>query len=376
MTSTLPQCLTIAGSDSGGGAGIQADLKTFQANGAYGMSVITSITAQNTQRVTRAYDLPEDLILAQLQAVFDDFAVASVKTGMLSSKGIVSTVSAFWRSLGPAAPPLVVDPVMISKSGYPLLQLDAVARVRKELLPLATVVTPNSHEAELLSGVGLANREEVEVAGWKILALGPKAVLLKGGHLEGKGLDSSRATDYLFADGKVLEFSSPRIETTSTHGTGCTYSAAIAAWLGRGFAVPEAVARAKRYLDGAIRYGLEVGHGHGPTHHFFFMTDWMEAVEGAAAKRRTAKKAPAPAAPARAARKPAGKQAAAKKSTAKPPAARRSAAKKPTAKPSAASGAAARKPVAKKATLAKRPATFRASRTTPARTAKRARPSR
>jgi hydroxymethylpyrimidine/phosphomethylpyrimidine kinase len=361
MTSTLPQCLTIAGSDSGGGAGIQADLKTFQANGAYGMSVLTSITAQNTRRVTRAYDLPEDLILAQLQAVFDDFAVASVKTGMLSSKGIVSTVSAFWRSLGPAAPPLVVDPVMISKSGYPLLRLDAVARVRKELLPLATVVTPNSHEAALLSGVSLADREEVEVAGWKILALGPKAVLLKGGHLKGKGLDPSRATDYLFADGKVQEFSSPRVETTSTHGTGCTYSAAIAAWLGRGYAVPEAVARAKRYLDGAIRYGLEIGHGHGPTHHFFFMTDWMEAVESAAAKRRSARTAPTPAAPARAARKPAGKQAAAKK---------------PTAKPSAARRPAAKKPVAKKATLAKRPATSRASSTTPARTAKRARPSR
>lgn len=347
MTSTLPQCLTIAGSDSGGGAGIQADLKTFQANGAFGMSVLTSITAQNTRRVTRAYDLPEDLILAQLQAVFDDFAVASVKTGMLSSKGIVSTVSAFWRSLGPAAPPLVVDPVMISKSGYPLLQLDAVARVRKELLPLATVVTPNSHEAELLSGVSLASREEVEVAGWKILALGPKAVLLKGGHLDGKGLDPLRATDYLFTDGKVQEFSSPRVETTSTHGTGCTYSAAVAAWLGRGYAVPEAVARAKRYLDGAIVHGLDIGHGQGPTHHFFFMTDWMEAVEGTAANRRTARRTAAHVVPQRA-KIATGKQHAAEK-----PPAKRSGAKKPAAKMPATRQLAAKKSATGKATTGK-----------------------
>jgi hydroxymethylpyrimidine/phosphomethylpyrimidine kinase len=284
-----------------------------------------------------------------LQAVFDDFAVTAVKTGMLSSKGIVSTVSAFWRSLGPAAPPFVVDPVMISKGGYPLLQLDAVARVRKELLPLSTVVTPNSHEAELLSGVSLASRDEVEMAGWKILALGPKAVLLKGGHLEGKGLDPSRATDYLFTDGKVQEFSSPRIETTSTHGTGCTYSAAIAAWLGRGYTVPEAVARAKRYLDGAIRHGLDIGHGHGPTHHFFFMADWMKLVESAAARRRNARKATTPATPARAARKPAGKQPAAR-----PSPSQRSAPKKPTPrklapKKSASSMPAARMSTGKKA---------------------------
>jgi hydroxymethylpyrimidine/phosphomethylpyrimidine kinase len=358
MTPTLPQCLTIAGSDSGGGAGIQADLKTFQANGTFGMSVLTSITAQNTLHVTRAYDLPEDLILAQLQAVFDDFSVASVKTGMLSSKGIVSTVSAFWRSLGPSAPPLVVDPVMISKSGYPLLQLDAVARVRRELLPLATVVTPNSHEAELLSGVRLAGRDEVEAAGWKILALGPKSVLLKGGHLVGKGLDPSRATDYLFADGKVREFSSPRVETTSTHGTGCTYSAAISAWLGRGYAVHEAVARAKRYLDGAIRLGLDIGHGHGPTHHFFFMTDWMKAVGGAAAKRRRARKAAAQAALALTAREPAGKRLAAMPPAAKQPAAKQPAAKRPAAKQPAAKQPAAKQPAAKRP-AAKRPAAKR-----------------
>ncbi len=294
MSSTIPQCLTVAGSDSGGGAGIQADLKTFQANGVFGMSVLTSVTAQNTQRVTRAFDLPEDLILAQLQAVFEDFAVASVKTGMLSSKGIVSTVSAFWRSLGPASPPLVVDPVMVSKSGYPLLQPDAVRRVRKELLPLATIVTPNRHEAELLCGVRLASREDIDAAGHKLLAMGPKAVLLKGGHLEGKGLDPSRATDFLFTEGTTREYSSPRIETRSTHGTGCTYSAAIAAWLARGLSVAEAVGRAKKYLDGALRHGLDIGHGHGPTHHFFFLADWTKARPAAAAPARASGKASTP----------------------------------------------------------------------------------
>lgn len=291
MTPTLRQCLTIAGSDSGGGAGIQADLKAFQANGVFGMSALTSITAQNTQRVTRAYDLPEDLILAQLQAVFEDFTVAAAKTGMLSSKSIVSTISAFWRSLGPAAPPLVVDPVMISKSGYPLLLLDAVARVRKELLPLAFVVTPNRHEAELLSGVSLGSRDEVETAGWKILALGPRTVLLKGGHLDGKGLDPSLATDYLFQDGKVREFSSPRVETTSTHGTGCTLSAAITAWIGRGYTVAEAVDRSRRYVDGALRCGLDIGHGYGPLHHFFFMTDWTTVAGGVSPRDSVGRKA-------------------------------------------------------------------------------------
>jgi hydroxymethylpyrimidine/phosphomethylpyrimidine kinase len=293
MTSTLRQCLTIAGSDSGGGAGIQADLKAFQANGVFGMSALTSITAQNTQRVTRAYDLPEDLILAQLQAVFEDFTVAAAKTGMLSAKSIVSTISAFWRSLGPAAPPLIVDPVMISKSGYPLLLLDAVARVRKELLPLALLVTPNRHEAELLSGVSVASRDDVEQAGWKILALGPQAVLLKGGHLDGKGLDPALSTDYLFQDGMVQEFSSPRLQTTSTHGTGCTYSAAITAWIGRGYTVAEAVARSKRYVDGALGSGLDIGQGCGPLHHFFFMTDWIKVMEdGPTGTERAGKPAP------------------------------------------------------------------------------------
>jgi hydroxymethylpyrimidine/phosphomethylpyrimidine kinase len=266
------QCLTIAGSDSGGGAGIQADLKAFQANGAFGMSVLTSITAQNTVRVSRAYDLPEDLILAQLEAIFEDFQVSAAKTGMLSSRSIVDAVASFWRSL-PQPPLLVVDPVMISKGGYPLLAPDAVEQVRRDLLPLAAVVTPNRHEAELLSGMKIESREAVLAAGRAILDLGPRAVLIKGGHLSGSGLREDRAVDFLIRPEGVEEFDSPRMATSATHGTGCTYSAAICAWLGQGQACPQAVARAKIYVTGAIRHGLAIGHGHGPTHHFYFLKD-------------------------------------------------------------------------------------------------------
>jgi len=270
-TRTLPQCLTIAGSDSGGGAGIQADLKAFHANGTFGLSVLTSITAQNTQRVTRAQDLPVDLIVDQLEAVFDDFDVAAAKTGMLSSLAIAQAVCAYWRKR-PDRPPLVVDPVMISKSGYALLQPDAVETIKRELLPLAAVVTPNRHEAELLAGIPLRSRAGLDEAARRILELGPKAVLIKGGHLDGEGFARDEAEDFLYeGSGLVETFSSPRFETTSTHGTGCTYSAAICAWLGRGVALRTAVANAKGYIEGAIRHGLKIGRGHGPTDHFYFL---------------------------------------------------------------------------------------------------------
>jgi hydroxymethylpyrimidine/phosphomethylpyrimidine kinase len=269
-STAVPQCLTIAGSDSGGGAGIQADLKTFQANGCFGMSVLTSITAQNTVTVSRAFDLPIDLIEAQLAAIFDDLAPAAAKTGMLSSPEIVQTVVSYWRSL-PRTPHLVVDPVMISKGGFPLLARDAIERVRSDLIPLATVVTPNRHEAELLAEMRISDRKSVLEAGRRLLALGPKAVLIKGGHLEGAGLDANRAIDFLFAGGDVREYASERLETTATHGTGCTYSAAICAWLGRGFLLEEAVQQAKAYVTEAIRHGLKIGHGHGPLDHFYFL---------------------------------------------------------------------------------------------------------
>ena len=274
---TLPQCLTIAGSDSGGGAGIQADLKSFQANGVFGMSVLTSITAQNTVEVTEAFDLPTGIITAQLRAVFEDFEVAAAKTGMLSSGAIIEAVCHFWKNL-PTAPPLVVDPVMISKSGYRLLQPDAVEHVKRELLPLATLVTPNRHEAELLSGVELRKRSDLEEAARRILALGPEAVLIKGGHLEGEGLDPHQAVDYLYdGEGGFESFASPRFDTTSTHGTGCTYSSAICAWLGRGVSLSIAVANAKGYVEQAIRHGLGIGRGHGPTDHFYFLREREEA---------------------------------------------------------------------------------------------------
>jgi hydroxymethylpyrimidine/phosphomethylpyrimidine kinase len=283
---TLPQCLTIAGSDSGGGAGIQADLKSFQANGVFGMSVITSITAQNTVEVTEAYDLPTEIITAQLRAIFDDFDVAAVKTGMLSSTGIIDSVCHFWKNL-PSAPPLVVDPVMISKSGYRLLKSDAVDHVKRELLPLAVLVTPNRHEAELLSGIELKQRSDLDEAARRILALGVGAVLIKGGHLEGDGLDPAQAVDYLYdARGGQESFASPRFDTTSTHGTGCTYSAAICAWLGRGVSLPVAVANAKGYVEQAIRHGLAIGHGHGPTDHFYFLRESVEESAPPAPPRR------------------------------------------------------------------------------------------
>ncbi|MFN8549505.1 MAG: bifunctional hydroxymethylpyrimidine kinase/phosphomethylpyrimidine kinase [Candidatus Eisenbacteria bacterium] len=271
MHPTPPQCLTIAGSDSGGGAGIQADLKAFHANGAFGLSVLTSITAQNTKTVTRAFDLPLDLVRAQLEAVFDDFDLAAIKTGMLSSVELVELVAGFLRTRSHA--PLVVDPVMIAKSGFALLAPEAVTAVKARLLPLATVVTPNRHEAELLSGVKIESRGDLERAGRAILDSGAQAVLLKGGHLDGAGFDSRRAPDFLFDASGMCEFSSPRFDTTSTHGTGCTYSAAIAAQLGRGLPLKEAVGAAKRYVAGAIRHGLKIGHGHGPTDHFWFLED-------------------------------------------------------------------------------------------------------
>ena len=261
----MKQALTIAGSDSGGGAGIQADLKAFHANGVFGMSAITSITAQNTREVRRAFDLPVDLIVAQMDAVFDDFDVSAVKTGMLSSRAIVEAVSAQLAARRIAN--LVVDPVMISKSGFALLKPDAVQAMKDRLLPLAALVTPNLHEAQLLSGMEIASVEQAKEAARKIMDYGPRAVLVKGGHLEGH----PRAVDILFDGEAYSSFEAERIDTPNTHGTGCTYSAAIAAHLAKGKPLEEAIESAKVYITNAIRHGLSIGHGHGPTHHFYFL---------------------------------------------------------------------------------------------------------
>ena len=260
----MKQILTIAGSDSGGGAGIQADIKAISANGGFAMSVITSVTAQNTVAVTDAFDLPIPLIAAQLDAVFTDFDVASVKTGMLSSSAIVAGVVGKLREYTP--PTLVVDPVMISKSKFPLLKEEAIDSLKTALIPLATVITPNVYEAELLAEQDIRNIDDAKRAAKTIAELGCHAVLVKGGHLIG-----DNATDVLYCDDEWTFFEAERVETENTHGTGCTYSAAIATELGHGKDLMDAVRAAKVYITGAIQHALAIGNGHGPTNHFFRM---------------------------------------------------------------------------------------------------------
>ncbi|MBK9948095.1 MAG: bifunctional hydroxymethylpyrimidine kinase/phosphomethylpyrimidine kinase [Nitrospira sp.] len=264
MPQTIKQVLTIAGSDSGGGAGIQADLKAMSANGVFAMSVITAITAQNTEEVTDVFELPPSIIASQLDAVFDDFDVAAVKTGMLSSTAIVEIVVKMLTLQKIAT--LVVDPVMVSKSGHPLLRPDAVDAVKTQLLPLAFVVTPNIHEAQQLSGIQITSLADARRAAKVIHGFGCKHVLIKGGHLL-----SERATDLLY-DGRFFNvLKGEFIETRHTHGTGCTFASALAAHLARGRSVLDAAQAAKAYVTQAIRHGLAIGHGHGPTDHFYFL---------------------------------------------------------------------------------------------------------
>ena len=260
----MKQVLTIAGSDSGGGAGIQADIKSMSANGVFAMSAITAVTAQNTEEVTDVFELPVAIIASQIDAVFDDFEVSAVKTGMLSSAEIVRVVAKLLKPQ--AVTNLVVDPVMISKSGHRLLKPDAVEALMRELIPLALVVTPNVHEAQQLSGIEIKSLADARKAAKIIHRLGCRHVLIKGGHL----LDD-RATDLLY-DGRFFEvFKSEFIESPHTHGTGCTYASAIAAHLALGKPLAQAITVAKSYVTEAIRHGLSIGHGKGPTHHFYFL---------------------------------------------------------------------------------------------------------
>jgi hydroxymethylpyrimidine/phosphomethylpyrimidine kinase len=260
----VPVVLTIAGSDSSAGAGIQADLKAISANGGYGASVITAITAQNTRGVTAALEIDLELIRAQADAVFGDLRVAAVKTGMLASAAVIETVA---RVLGDHRPPhYVLDPVMISKTGFPLLRPEAIGALREALLPLATVLTPNVHEARALTGLPVRTPAEAEAAGRQLLAAGAGAVLVKGGHLE-----DQRATDVLVTARGVRAFPGEHLDARHTHGTGCTYSAAIATQLAHGRALDDAIARAKAYVTEAIRGGLPIGQGIGPTDHFFYL---------------------------------------------------------------------------------------------------------
>jgi hydroxymethylpyrimidine/phosphomethylpyrimidine kinase len=257
----VAKALTIAGSDSGGGAGIQADLKTFAALGVYGTSVLTAVTAQNTVGVTAVHELPLEFIRAELDAVMNDIGTDAAKTGMLSSAAIVEEVVAGVRRHGIRN--LVVDPVMVAKSGDRLLREDAVSAVLKMLLPAALVVTPNIPEAEVLSGRPIRSEHEMLEAARAIHARGPCYVVVKGGHLDGDPVD-------LVFDGRRVErLISPRVVTRHTHGTGCTFSAAITARLATGAEPFTAIADAKDYLYQALLHAYEVGSGHSPVHHFY-----------------------------------------------------------------------------------------------------------
>ncbi|MBI2460707.1 MAG: bifunctional hydroxymethylpyrimidine kinase/phosphomethylpyrimidine kinase [Candidatus Rokubacteria bacterium] len=258
--SAIPKALTIAGSDSGGGAGIQADLKTFTAFRVYGVSVLTAITAQNSLGVQGVQNLPPEFVARQLESVLGDIGADAVKTGMLSTALIIRAVASGLREH--RVERLVVDPVMVAKSGDPLLEPEARAALVREILPLALVVTPNLHEAAALAGLPVGTPEEMEEAARRIHRLGPRHVLVKGGHLKGDALD-------LLFDGQAfIPFRAERIPTPPTHGTGCTYSAAIAAGLARGLHLSEAVGEAKRYVTRAIREGFAVGRGVGSLRHF------------------------------------------------------------------------------------------------------------
>ncbi|HEX2439002.1 MAG TPA: bifunctional hydroxymethylpyrimidine kinase/phosphomethylpyrimidine kinase [Methylomirabilota bacterium] len=256
----VPKALTIAGSDSGGGAGIQADLKTFSAFRVFGMSVITAVTAQNSLGVTGVHDVPPDFVALQIDAVLDDFGADAVKLGMLSTAPIIRAVAARLAAHGQGR--IVLDPVMIAKSGAPLLQPQARAALIEAMLPLAEVVTPNLHEAAVLADLPVETEKDMEEAARRIHRQGPRHVLVKGGHLAGA------ANDLLYDGRAFTRFTGARIESTNTHGTGCTLSAAIAAGLAQGAPLVEAVREAKAYVTAAIREGFPAGRGVGVLRHF------------------------------------------------------------------------------------------------------------
>lgn len=256
----VKRVLTIAGSDSGGGAGIQADLKTITALGGFGMTVITALTAQNTLGVQGVYDIPVEFIEKQFDSVATDIGADAAKTGMLSSSDIIRCVAKKIRQY--RIRKLVVDPVMVAKGGSPLLREEARGTLIRELIPLALAITPNIPEAEVLTGMRIATKDAMKKAAVKIHKLGAKNVVIKGGHLEGEAMD-------LLFDGKSFhEFTAKRIDTKHTHGTGCTFASAIATGLAQGDGVLAAVRRAKDYVTEAIRFGLPIGGGQGPTNHF------------------------------------------------------------------------------------------------------------
>jgi hydroxymethylpyrimidine/phosphomethylpyrimidine kinase len=263
----LPIALTIAGSDSGGGAGIQADLKAFSAFGVFGTSAVTAVTAQNTMGVTAVHPIPTDVVAAQLEALAADLPPKGIKSGMLATSDLVRTVARGLDRFGGV--PYVLDPVMVATSGDRLLEEDAVDAVRTHLLPRATIVTPNLPEAAILTGAAVEVEADMEDAARDILAMGPRAVLLKGGHLDrGHAEEPGRLVDLLVTDEAVQRWERERIETRHTHGTGCTLSAALAAGLARGLPLRSATERALDYVARAIAAAPGLGGGHGPVNHF------------------------------------------------------------------------------------------------------------
>ena len=254
--------LTIAGSDSGGGAGIQADLKTFAAHGVYGTSAITAVTAQNTLGVTAWEPVSPLLVRAQIEAIAADIGAGAVKIGMLANSEIVEVVAEALGTFG--LKNVVLDPVMIAKGGDRLLERSAVEAIASRLLPLADVVTPNAPEAEVLAGMSIESRADMEEAGRRILARGPRVVLVKGGHMGGR-----ESVDIAVTGEGTFELRGPRFETTSTHGTGCTLASAVAANLALGKPLREALSLAREYVEGAIRHAPGIGGGHGPLNHFW-----------------------------------------------------------------------------------------------------------
>ncbi len=266
-----PLALTIAGSDSGGGAGIQADLKTFAALGVYGTSAITAITAQNTRGVAAVQEIDLAIIAAQIDAVMQDIGADVVKTGMLSSAPIVRLVAEKAREYGFGT--FVVDPVMVAATGAKLLRDDAVQSIKSDLLPLATVVTPNIPEAQVLTGIEITSHDDMREAAKLIHDMGVTHVVVKGGHLD----SDSRSTDLLFDGKDFTEFPGRRVHTTSNHGTGCTFASAVAARMAYGRSVEEAVGEAKAYVSAAMASAFPVGHGHGPLNHFH---GWWQSYDG------------------------------------------------------------------------------------------------
>lgn len=257
----MKKVLTIAGSDCSGGAGIQADLKTFSAHGVFGMSVIVSVVAENTSRVIDIQDVRPDMIEKQIDAVFEDIDVDAVKIGMLSQPDCMEAVAGKLKQYAPAN--IVLDPVMYAKNGCPLMNPNAIDTLIEKVIPFANLLTPNIPEAEKIAGMSIHNVEDMKKSAEAIYRMGCKNVLVKGGHAAGSALD------ILFDGERFYTFDAQRIDTKNTHGTGCTYSAAIASNLALGCSLQEAVHRAKEYITMAIRHSLAIGKGHGPTHHFY-----------------------------------------------------------------------------------------------------------